>query len=179
MAVAGLAWGGTILGHLSAYVLAFPGHGARGSHLAATGHGSFRTVMLTAAAAVAVAVGITVLRALRPGPIFAVPRLAVTLAAIQVPAFILLEMAERGFDPAAAATDPAVLIGLVMQLVVAMLLSLAVMGLAHSVRAMVASVGLHGRSPSTPRPPRPALLVDVLGLLRARPLRGPPHSSGS
>jgi hypothetical protein len=179
VAVMALAWGGTILGHLSSYVLAYPAHGSRAGHLRATGHGSFRAVMLTAAAALAVGVGLTVLRSIRPRSTFVLRRLALTLGAIQVLAFAFLETAERGFDPGAAAADPAVLMGLVLQVVVALLLSLAVVGLARSVRAIFVRRRITGRRASAPRAPSPAPFVDLLVFLRARPLRGPPLPLGS
>jgi hypothetical protein len=36
-AVLALAWGGTVLGHLLSYVVAYPGQQGRAGHLAATG----------------------------------------------------------------------------------------------------------------------------------------------
>jgi hypothetical protein len=135
--------------------------------------------MMTAAAALAVGVGLTVLRAVRPQSTLVLRRLALALVAVQVPAFAVLEIAERGFDFGAAAADPALLVGLVLQVVVALLLSLAAVGLARSVRAIFVRPRFTGRRAPAPSAPRPAPFVDLLGFLRARPLRGPPLTLGS
>jgi hypothetical protein len=178
VAVSGLAWGGTIMGHLLSYLLAYPDGPARTGHLAATGHGSFQVAGLTAAAALAIGAGLTVLRALRPRSSFVLRRLALTLAAIQLPAFAFLEMAERGFDPAAAFGDPAVLLGLVLQPVVALVLAIAVVGLARSVRALFVAPRRAVRPASQAGSPPPAPFVNRLGFLRTRPLRAPPAFAG-
>jgi hypothetical protein len=178
VAVAGLAWGGTIMGHLLSYLLAYPEGPARTGHLAATGHGSFRVAVLTAVAALAIGAGLTVLRALRPRSSFVLRQLALTLAAIQLPGFAFLETAERGFDAAAAVGDPAVLVGLVLQPVLALVLAIAVVGLARSVRALFVTPRRAGRPSSQAEPPPPAPFVDRLGFLRPRPLRAPPLFAG-
>jgi hypothetical protein len=113
---AAIAWAGVVVGHLVAYALTYPDQAIRHTHLSITGHTWLGLGAASLVALVPVIVLATATRAIRTGA--AGPANAFRLAAIQVPAFGLLEMLERG-SVGEAAADPAVFIGLVLQVVVA------------------------------------------------------------
>jgi len=172
--VGGLAAGGVAVGHVLGYALAQPDPELRAAHLAATGHGSFGLLACVAGVAALVAVAGVAWRA-ATGRDHRGPALG-RLAAIQPLAFALVELAERGFSVPAAVRDPSVLVGLVLQVVVAA-------ALAHLVRGVVRAAGLLARRPppparrDAPRPlpndpvvPRPRLLLGA-------PRRAPPLPS--
>ncbi|MBI4260457.1 MAG: hypothetical protein HY658_07810, partial [Actinobacteria bacterium] len=118
---AGLAWGGVVLGHLVAYLLASPDPAARAAHLSATGHGGFHTLVMAVAGALPVALALVAARAVRPGgepPSRGAT--AIVLLSLQVPGFALVESVERG-SVALALADPVVLGGLAVQVVLALL----------------------------------------------------------
>ena len=156
---AGAAWAGLVLGHLLAYALAYPGEASRRSHLAGTGHGWLDLVTLSLMAVVPAVLALTAVRSLRGG---SRGTTWVRLAALQVPAFLLIEVAERGASFDSALTDPAVLIGLVVQVVVAAVAALLLRGFSRAVAAVAARV----RSPRAPAATAPA---------SAAPDLAPPH----
>jgi hypothetical protein len=168
---AGTAWAGLVLGHLLAYALAYPEKGARRAHLAATGHGWLDLVSLSLLAVIPAVLLLTTASAIRGRP-------AVTawsrLAALQVPAFLLIELAERGSAIGGAFSDPAVLLGMVLQLVVAGVAALLLRGFAVLVAAVARR--RHSREriegPDSPAMPRLAP-PHLLRLVRAR-RRAPP-----
>lgn len=174
--VASAAWGGVIVGHLGGYLAAFPTGPERAAHLHASGHGSFG--MLAAAAAVAglVALLCTGLRSRSSGRSPRVWTAALALAAVQVPGFLVLEVAERHFSLGAALADPAVVLGLAVQVIVACGVALLLHG--------VGTVSVHlGRRPARPRSgesapaaPRPVERLDapLLAFLAGAPRRAPP-----
>jgi len=138
--LAGVAAGGALLAHVAAYALVFADAAERRAHLAATGHGAFApfAVLALAAAGIAlVAMGVRAWHDDRPGGGL---RTAGRLAALQLAIFVLLEVAERGFDLGAAAGDPAVRLGVALQLVVAALLAVVLGLLVRAVRLVAAAL---------------------------------------
>jgi hypothetical protein len=145
---AGTAWAGLVLGHLLAYTLAYPGEAARRSHLAGTGHGWLDVVTLSLLAVVPAVLALTAIRSLSAG---SRGTTWIRLAALQVPAFLLIEVAERGASFDRALTDPAVLLGLAVQVVVAAVAALLLRGFSRAVAAVAARFG-PSRAPSTTAP---------------------------
>jgi hypothetical protein len=148
--VAGTAWAGLVLGHLLAYAVAYPGEAARSSHLAGTGHGWLDVVTLSLLAVIPAVLALTAVRSLRGG---SRGTTWVRLAALQVPAFLMIEVAERGASFDRAFSDPAVLIGLVVQVVVAAVAPLLLRGFSRAVAAVAARV----RSPRAAAATAPAV----------------------
>jgi hypothetical protein len=149
--VAATAWAGMVLAHVLAYALAYPAAAHRDAHLLATGHGWLPAALASLLGVVPVAVALTAVRALRSS---GRPLSTRWLAAIQVAGYLVVEVAERGLDMAAAIADPAVLAGIAVQVVVAGLASLALRGVTRTTRALAQ------RRRRVPRPdritPRPA-----------------------
>lgn len=148
--LAGVAMGGALLAHVLAYALVFADAAERRAHLAATGHGAFAPLAMPAVAMAGTALVVLGVRATRPEPLPGGLRVAARLAAMQLAMFLLVEVAERGFDLATAVGDPAVRVGLVLQCVVAAILAV-VLGLYVRAVRMVA----WGRRvrPASPRHP--------------------------
>jgi len=136
-----LALGGIVAGHALAYALAYPIRVVRDAHLEQTGHDGFSVLLLAGLLASGAAILSLGIRSIRRAP--ASPG-AWALLCLQVPAFALLELAERGFDASAFARDPAVVLGLLLQVVLAVVIA----ALARGAVAV-------GRLFATP-PPRPA-----------------------
>jgi hypothetical protein len=135
--VAGLAaWVGLVLGHVASYAVAYPSGQARHAHLLLTGHGWMGPALVSLAAAVPAVLAIAAARSARNGPL-AVRPLAARLIGVQVLAFLLVEVAERHADLGRALSDPAVLIGVVVQALVAVALATLLNGFTRSVVAMV------------------------------------------
>lgn len=178
------AWTGVVLGHLLAYAAVHPDPVARHRHLLATGHGSFDVLVHSLALALPAALLLTALRAvLRPGPIGTAGgarRLLAGLASVQVPLFVLLECLERGFSPAAALSDPAVLLGVVAQLLVAVGSTALLVGLGRTVaRAVAASTKPRRPEPAqAPLPPEREWAAR-LTFLAGAPRRAPPAAVGA
>ena len=169
-----LALGGIVAGHALAYALAYPIRAVRDAHLEQTGHDGFPVLLLAGLLASGAAIlwlGIRSIRHAQASPS------AWALLSLQVPAFALLELAERGFDPAAFAGDPAVLLGVLLQVVLAF-------AIAAVARGAVAVGSLLGRSvPRPARMPRPIVPPQLaepatpdpiaFGLRRAPPAPSP------
>jgi hypothetical protein len=169
---AGTAWAGLVLGHLLAYALAYPGEAARRSHLAGTGHGWLDVVTLSLLAVVPAVLALTAIRSLSAG---SRGTTWIRLAALQVPAFLLIEVAERGASFDRALTDPAVLLGLAVQVVVAAVAALLLRGFSRTVAA-VAARRRPSRAPSATAPAVAAPDVEpphLVRLVRSR-RRAPP-----
>ena len=170
-----IAWTGVVLGHLVAYLLTYPTQGARHLHLVLTGHtwtGLAAASLLAIVPVVLLTVGIRSIRA--PGT-WAGSDLAIRLAAIQLPAFLVIEMLERGWSLSRALSDPAVFVGLILQPLVAVLAAWALELLRRGVRAVAALLRAPGASvrKSHPRPGLDALPLRSWVFLPAR-LRAPP-----
>jgi hypothetical protein len=168
-----IAWVGVVAGHLAAYLLTYPSQSVRHVHLALTGHSWLGLARGSLLAVVPVIVLAVAVRALRAGDRVTGPALVVRLAAIQVPAFALIEVMERR-SLAGAGTDPAVFVGLVLQIVLAVAGAWLVDLLARAVRAVARMLEV-----SRPRPrssPAPALdrLPPRFRLLLPTGRRAPP-----
>ena len=172
----GLATGGVIIGHALAYALAYPVGALRAEHLAATGHGSFPVIAVLALLSAGASLVVVGVRALRQDLDLGTAATAARLACVQVPAFLLLELVERGLDPTRTLSDPAVRIGLLMQALVALVIAVFLRSVVRAVRAIAG-----GPRPRWPRPA--AILLEVpteIGLPRAprhvgTHRRAPPH----
>jgi hypothetical protein len=155
LAIGGLAWSGVVLGHLLAYVLAHPNEAERSTRLASSGHGSFPLLLISALAAIPAVLSLLAVRVIRGDRSPALLSTAIRLAAIQVPAFLVMEFFERGMSFEQMLLEPAVVIGLVVQVLVAFSSSVLVKTLVGAVEALTA------RRPSLPRAPlaRPLALA--------------------
>jgi hypothetical protein len=175
--ITAVAWVGVVLGHVTAYLLAYPVEGPRHDHLASTGHTWVGVAEASLLALVPVILLAVMIRASRPGGSWSVSGLALRLAAVQIPSFAAIEIFERG-SVVRTVTDPAVLIGLALLPLVAMLAAW-LLGLLHcAVRAVL------GARPPRLRPslrsfPRPVLasVPPRLRLLLPTRRRAPPLPS--
>ena len=179
--LAGLAGLGVLLGHGAAYVLATPHEHARSDVLHASGHGSFTPALALLMAVVIACVGEVVIKRARIsssenlfrriGPV------AARLATLQLATFMGLEIAERviaGAGAAAVLDAPAVWLGMLAQLLIALGAAVVLVPLARFVRRIrrAAHLPRFGTLPSFPVStlvfPRRLLAVGGVGL------RGPP-----
>ena len=176
--IAGLAWSGVVLGHLVAYLVTYPAEVERATRLADTGHGSFPLLLVSALAAIPAFLSLLTVRVMRgdraPSPF----PTAVWLAAIQVPAFLVMELLERGMSFEHALLEPALLIGLMVQVLVAVISAVLVKSFVRAVVALTSRLGqLRGRAPARLLAPalghRPKRLV----FLMSAPDRAPPLTS--
>lgn len=179
--LAGLAAGGAVLGHALAYALVFPGASERHAHLAATGHGAFHLVAVAVCPVVGVALFALCLRAVRARPLPSVGGTAAALAALQSALFLLAESAERGFDLVPIASDPAVRLGLLLQVVLAVALAFVLSLLERTVRLVAARIrrdDLRAPAGPSPRPAATELSLRPEDRLSTAPRRAPPALSG-
>jgi len=184
--LAALAFAGLLAGHFLGYAAAAPDAHVRGRLLAATGHGSHDVlVSIGVAAALAAAIGAIVhqvrTRGRARGATGSVIRLGAVLWSLQSVGFVALETMERGLSAHAVehlVHEPAFLLGLAAQLLVAVVAALVVWLLGITVAAIL---GLLARPDFAPVPVafRPASIARApLGITRrAWNLRGPPHLS--
>lgn len=184
--LAAMAFAGLLAGHFLGYAAAAPDPHLREELLAATGHGSHGLVVSAGVAAGLAAVIALVVTGVRsreraPGGGGSLLRTGALLWALQSAGFTALELFERGgfahgFDH--LAQEPAFILGLVAQVVVALLA-------AGLVWLLVATVGALLRYLARPLGRRPSLVsrilvrvVTPLGVARlAWNLRGPPAIS--
>ncbi|MGH2682124.1 MAG: hypothetical protein ACRDIX_02700 [Actinomycetota bacterium] len=178
-AVMALAWAGAVTGHVLGYALSHPVAAERAAWLQSTGHGSFDIVLVVAGTAGAAAVAVAALRT--SGPLTRVGGLAVRLLPLQLVMFSFVELAERSFDPEAAMADPAVLLGLVLQVATAGGLALLTRGAQQTARVLngtrpVPRLRAPGfftsPTPRTDVPARPAFLDAVRRRAPPLPLVG-------
>jgi hypothetical protein len=134
--VAGLAaWVGLVLGHVASYALVYPSDQAGHTHLLLTGHGWMGPALVSLAAAVPAVLAVAAARSARNGPL-AVRPLATRLIGAQIAAFLLVEVAERHADLGRALSDPAVLVGVMVQALVAVALAALLSGFTRGVVAV-------------------------------------------
>jgi hypothetical protein len=160
------AWTAMILGHLLAYVVAYPDDRTRHLHLALTGHAWMGLAVASLAATIPALLVLQAIRATRDrpgGPVSWLPRLVVA----QAVGFVLVELVERHLSLVEMATDPAVLLGLVAQVLVALVAATVL----HAFGRAVVAVASRSRHPPI-RDPRARRLSH---LIRAR-RRAPPLS---
>jgi hypothetical protein len=173
--VAGLAaWIGLVLGHVASYALAYPSGQTRHAHLLLTGHGWMGPALVSLAAAIPAVLAVAAARSARIGPLILRP-LATRLTGAQIAAFLLVEVAERHADLGRALSDPAVLVGVVVQALVAVALALLLSGFTRGVVAVVRR--RHRARILTRLPSQPAVQLLVphpLALLAVPRRRAPP-----
>jgi hypothetical protein len=183
--VAGAVGAGLVLSHWLAYLIAVPHAHERERVLESTGHGSWPLAAAVAAALGLVALVVTGSRAVVQARDADLGQrrlryLVVRLAAMQIPAFVLLEAIESiasGTASLDVALQAPFLVGLGLQLIVATALAVLLSRFARAA-ARIARFLLRGklpvRSPALPPPARPAALpARLLGLAPAG-VRGPP-----
>lgn len=176
--VASVAWVGVVLGHLTAYLVAYPVEGPRHAHLALTGHSWVGMAGVSALAVVPVVLMAVVIRALGSNDPWSRGGLAFRLAGVQVLAFAAIEVAERGGSVARTVSDPAVFIGLVLLPLVAVLAAW-LLGLLHRAVQVMLAAGLRRRRAADRSFSGPVLmdLPPRLRLLLPTRRRAPPLSS--
>ena len=177
-----LACSGVVFAHLLAYLLVAPDTHHRADLLESTGHGSWALVVALSLGALVAAFGGFALRVVRkPGLSPSMPSCALRLAALQTVGFAGLEAVERawheGFGLEAFA-EPVFIIGLIAQLVVAIVAAGLLVLFTRAIERLVArrrpsespapspTFGLHLRAV----PPR-RLIASGSGTLRGPPLR--------
>jgi hypothetical protein len=150
-----IAWAGVVFGHLAACVLAYPNDAVRHVHLEAAGHTWVRLAVPSLWAVIPVillAVAIGVVRGTaRPSG----SGMALRLAAIQVPAFLLIELVVQDGGLGQILGDPAVFVGLVLQPVIAVAAAWLLDLFGRAVRFAVARfrTGLRPAAPRSVAPP--------------------------
>lgn len=153
-----IAWTGVVGGHLVAYLLTYPSGGFRHVHLAVTGHSWLGFATASVLAMIPVILLAAGVHSLRASTGWSGRALSLRLAAIQVPAFLLIEIVEREWSLGRAVSDPAVLVGLILQPLVAVFAAWILELLGRAVRGIAA---LLRPRPDTPRYlPRPGLRLD-------------------
>jgi hypothetical protein len=167
------AWIGLVVGHVGAYALAYPSAGDRHAHLLLTGHGWMGPAMLSLGAAIPAVLAVAAVRAARGGPM-PVRLTAARLAGAQVLAFLFVEVAERHTDVAAALSDPAVLTGVVVQIVVGVVLAVALSGWTRAVDTVIRRSRLSPTGDRASSDPVPVLDIPVRPALRAPTRRRAP-----
>jgi hypothetical protein len=141
LAAGAIAWAGIVLGHLVSYWLAYPHPEIRADHLAATGHQALPIALVSAAAVVPAILVLLAVRTLRGPPLPPMRRFAGGLAAIQVPGFLLMELVERGMALERLGQEPALLLGILVQVLVAVAVAL----LCRAFMGVVAALASHAR----------------------------------
>jgi hypothetical protein len=151
-----IAWVGVVVGHLVAYLLTYPSQGVRHVHLEITGHEWLGLATASLLAAIPVLLLVAVTRSFRSSESWTGPTLAVRLVGIQVSAFLLIEVVERGWSVQQAMLDPAVFAGLAMQPLLAVIAARFLELVHRAVRAVIARLRPAWRT-GTPSFRRPSL----------------------
>ena len=176
-----LAAFGVFAAHVAAFRVATPDVHHRLELLEETGHGYWSVVAPLALGLLAAGLAAFIRRRASndPGTRASFFRTAVTLSVLQVGGFLVLEAIERtvsGVSPAAVLTDRVVLIGIVLQVIAALLGALLLVALGAAVDRLVAALRTVRRSSAT----IPQVSARVPHLVAAplnaggRGLRGPP-----
>jgi hypothetical protein len=176
LVIGGLAWSGVILGHLVAYVVAYPAEVDRSTRLAETGHGSFPLLLVSAVAAIPAVLSLLAVRVIRGERSPTVLTTALWLGAIQVPVFVAMEFFERGMSFELLLLEPALIVGLVIQVLVAVTSAILLTTVFRALRAFISRRSdvpkLATARPIAPTTDEPPARFDFLsnGLRRAPPL---------
>lgn len=183
-----LAFGGLLAGHVASYFVVAPDAHERARLLAVTGHGEhgvLETFALAATFAALIGIFMQRLRARRdrgfPAP--SRVRLAALLWSVQTSGFVALETWERGHGPAGVFEllhEPAFLVGLAAQVLVALVATAAVLLVRATADALIRLACGPVETPATPvyfvrTESRPRASVTRA----AWNLRGPPSPAGS
>lgn len=185
-ALVGAAFGGVVLGHWMSYLLAIPIAGERNGVLVATGHGYWLTAIKLAVVLAVVslaAIGIRQARlawdrgtALDHGP----GSIALRLTLLQVLGFVALEVTERlaaGAPLSSLAAHQVLVLGVLVQVLIAGSLALLLSLFARAVHAAVRAAHARARSGGRARSSFPPIAFAVLrpALLTGSVIpRGPP-----
>lgn len=181
-----LAFAGLLIGHFVAYLVVVPDHGMRAAVLEATGHrahGLF--VPLAGAALLGAAIGLIAHqlrgRASAPGREWSPMRVALTLWLLQTTAFIALEASERALSSHAVSEllhEPAFVLGLALQAIVALAGAIIVLLLRISVAALCRYLFSRPAAATHTTLSGPEILLVPRSVARsAWNLRGPPIST--
>ncbi len=170
---------GVLLGHDVAYRLLIPSSIDRADVLAKTGHSFLHTALMVAVTTVG-ALGVMVVCRSRPGRSSesrngSLWKLFTSLALMQSSTYIVLELMERVMSGAGTRdlTPRVLLVGLIIQALVALVLALITRGLTALVSRVADEAFLGVDLPSTPLPWRSPAPASQAFLARA-PARGPP-----
>ena len=179
----GVALGAVWVTHLAAYLIASPDPHERALLLGSTGHGYLPLVGPVALSVLIASVGGFIVDrsgSWRSSSVVSYTAIAGRLAFLQVLAFLGMEVAERMVHgvPLEDLLQPAVGIGLVLQLAAACVGGLLLFGLARAVEAIRRSLRRdRRRATKSAIWPRPPAAVRRLGSASGGPtLRGPPAS---
>jgi hypothetical protein len=178
LALGGLAWVGIVAGHVLSYVLTYSDPIDRTAHLAVSGHHSFPIQVASGLAIVPAILVLLAVRAVR-GPAAPPPgRMTVRLAAIQVPAFLVMELWERAWSLDSFSSEPAILLGIVIQVLVAGASAMLCRAFVRVVRALAEwiSASTGGKVSPIPSPVLRAERHQQLLFLIGSPRRAPPAS---
>jgi hypothetical protein len=170
LTVAGLAWIGIALGHLATCMVMHHEH----DPMFPVMHSWVPLGVVLAIAAVPGVLVVAALHALRAERSFRVLSTARVLAVIQLPLFLGLEVLERVVAPGPFALEPAVLIGVLIQIAAVIVGALVLAAVVHVVRAL--SGARHEGSAAAADPPLPAVnrRPEHLLLLISTRRRAPP-----
>jgi hypothetical protein len=173
LAVGGLAWAGMVAGHLLAYAIVYPRPHHRMEHLVATGHGTLPLHAICALSCAPAVLAVVALLRLRgrttPRPT------ARWLAAIQILGFVLVESIERGSSAGSILGEPAFLLGLVLQVVIALVAAGLVRVVTRAVSMLVARPEPNGKAPQRiSSPARGTARANRFTFLVCSPRRAPP-----
>jgi hypothetical protein len=176
--VLGLAALGVAAGHLLTYLVLVPNADARAALLARTGHAYFSLFAQVALVAGAIGAAASVLGVLGRGP----SHPSVTfgrLAVLQVVGFVWMETVERvvSRDGFGDLFRMDIVVGALVQVVVAGLVAWAVSLLRRAVRGAVLAVRARPPRPVAPLAPAPAEKPARRGLALVPPPRAPPGAS--
>src|SRR5437899_9106605 len=181
------AWAGVVAGHSITYLLTIPQAGLRDAVLASTGHSywyaAVAAALVLASFSVGAAFGLGVRRGLRGGaPADEATRVgpvAVRLAALQIGMYVAQEVLERlqaGVPLSELGRDHIMLVGIPVQILVALAISALLVGL----RKAGEQTGAVLRAAPTPRPSRTAIRPPrrtgrpAGASVHLRGIRGPP-----
>jgi hypothetical protein len=181
----GLASAGVVAAHQLAYVVAAPDAHERAELLRAGGHGHWSSVVAVAMGLLALGLMAFLRRGLQEAPSSSAAvalrsGVAVRLALLQGTGFVALEALERfgtGAGPARLWEEPAVLIGVALQVLIALATAAVVALLGRAVARWVARRAVPARIAL--RPARPVLgfvAVPAAALSGSGALRGPPRA---
>lgn len=179
-----LAFGGLLAGHFLGFAAAAPHSHDREQLLAATGHASHGLIVSAGVAAVLAAViGLIVgqirTRGRERGPAGTLLRIGATLWALQSGGFVLLEAFERG-GFGHLVQEPAFLLGLAAQILVAVLAAALIWLIGLTVRAIFRLLARpSGRARANLLRPALSCLRPVSPSRLAWNLRGPPQAGSS
>jgi hypothetical protein len=134
---------GVVVAHAANYALAIPDPASRGQELARTGHGYWPVAVATATVAAVVALALAIRRGLR-GRAPSLPAISPgRLAGAQVVFFLVIETLERigaGLDPVPFLHSSQLVLGLALQVVVALAAVLVLRSIERGARALAGAV---------------------------------------